>query len=70
MAKDNRKITDPKGVLLGGKRYPVGTPLSEVEGATNAHIRIWTRFGQLSKAAEPEGEESAEGADKQKGSRK
>jgi len=67
---NERKVIDPKGVLVGGKRYPAGTLLSEVEGATTAHIRIWTRFNQISKAALAEEEQTEGGGPKEKGSRK
>lgn len=66
MAKETRKVIDPNGVLVNGTRYPAGTPLDEVGGATTAHIRIWTRFGQINKAAREE-QEKAESNNKEKG---
>jgi hypothetical protein len=43
-------VTDPNGILVNGKRYPQGTPLSEVEGATSAHMTVWKRFKQIGEA--------------------
>lgn len=54
-------VTDPNGVLVGGTRYPHGTPLNEIEGATDAHIRIWKRFRQIGEATEQEANKNKRG---------
>jgi hypothetical protein len=61
MAKEKRQVTDPNGVLLNGKRYPAGTPVDELEGATTAHIKIWTRFGQIADAKSAKEEKGGAG---------
>lgn len=43
-------VTDPQGIVHGGKTWPLGTPVEELKGS-DGHLRAWRRFKQI---GEPE----------------